>query len=341
MRTTHRKRVLILLSACLAAGTEVPVLSAQSYEAADGGSYELRDGTLTVDTMVIGGGGPALFIHSGGINKISSVLEVGTRSEGTYQLSGMGLLIAPLEIIGSSSTSGLFQQAGGMNTVGTLKIASKGRYELSGGALNIKTALDLQGGSFAITGPSALSLASGMLDFAHVGSLATDKLSFNGGDSVLVILPRGLDVSTGFSSFANAGVTHTAGNRLIIPAGKTISGGGNILDPVTVAGTLTAVNGALWLKNGAFVSGTVSLNGGGLTVEDTTSGISGGRISGGSEYVGYSGTGVFTQAGGTNDLGSCDLYLGYNPGASGTYRLQSGQLKANGQYIGYNGSGLF
>ena len=53
------------------------------------------------------------------------------------------------------------------------------------------------------------------------------------------------------------------------------------------------------------------------------------------EYVGYSGTGTFTQSGGTNSISNY-LYLGYNAGGSGTYSLSgSGQLSAAGEYVGY------
>ncbi len=55
-------------------------------------------------------------------------------------------------------------------------------------------------------------------------------------------------------------------------------------------------------------------------------------------YVGYSGTGTFTQSGGTSTLG---LYLGNNSGSMGTYNLSSGLLVSQGQYVGYSGSGTF
>ena len=38
------------------------------------------------------------------------------------------------------------------------------------------------------------------------------------------------------------------------------------------------------------------------------------------EYVGYSGTGLFTQSGGNNTIYG-GLYIGYNSGGSGTYSL--------------------
>ena len=59
------------------------------------------------------------------------------------------------------------------------------------------------------------------------------------------------------------------------------------------------------------------------------------------EYVGYSGTGSFAQAGGTNSIGSY-LYLGNNAGSFGTYSLGgSSSLTASSEYIGYAGAGSF
>ncbi|MGA2501831.1 MAG: hypothetical protein ABSH20_29165 [Tepidisphaeraceae bacterium] len=63
----------------------------------------------------------------------------------------------------------------------------------------------------------------------------------------------------------------------------------------------------------------------------------------GSEYVGYSGTGTFTQTGDINAV-SAHLYLGYsyfgsNP--NGTYTLSSGTLNSPATSVGYNGVGTF
>ena len=66
------------------------------------------------------------------------------------------------------------------------------------------------------------------------------------------------------------------------------------------------------------------------------------------EYVGYSGSGTFTQSGGTNTV-SCAyntgaLYLGYSPGSSGVYNLSgSGHLSAGYEFVGWNPgtTGLF
>ncbi len=62
-------------------------------------------------------------------------------------------------------------------------------------------------------------------------------------------------------------------------------------------------------------------------------------LSASAEYVGNSGAGTFTQAGGTNSVGSGGLYLGYNSG-SGTYTLSgSGVLLAVAEYLGTDGYG--
>jgi hypothetical protein len=66
---------------------------------------------------------------------------------------------------------------------------------------------------------------------------------------------------------------------------------------------------------GAEDSGTVEMTAGSLTVSYDS-------------YVGYTGTGTFTQTGGINKISSSNwsLYLGYIPGSSGTYNLNGGAL---------------
>ena len=61
----------------------------------------------------------------------------------------------------------------------------------------------------------------------------------------------------------------------------------------------------------------------------------------GSEYVGDSGTGAFTQTGGTNTV-TGGLVLGDASGGSGTYKLNGGTLAVGGdEYIGNSGTGVF
>ena len=89
-------------------------------------------------------------------------------------------------------------------------------------------------------------------------------------------------------------------------------------------------NAGLYLGYNADASGTYNLNGASQLLGTSF------------EFVGYSGTGNFTQSGGTNSLngGSFGLYLGYTPGSSGTYILNGrGLLSVPGMYVGFSGTG--
>ena len=60
-----------------------------------------------------------------------------------------------------------------------------------------------------------------------------------------------------------------------------------------------------------------------------------------SEYIGVTGSGAFTQSGGTNTAFTF-LYLGYNAGSTGSYNLSSsGYLTAGTESIGNSSSGSF
>jgi len=64
----------------------------------------------------------------------------------------------------------------------------------------------------------------------------------------------------------------------------------------------------------------------------------------GYETVGHIGVGFFNQSGGTNTIsGENGLFLGFNPGSTGTYGLSgSGTLAANAnETVGYKGAGVF
>ena len=205
--------------------------------------------------------------------------------------------------------------------------------------------------------------ASSILDLT--GSIVNaGSTSLSVGTNSLLILPAGSNPTTDFASFSFQGLIHTAGTTLTVSAGQGFGGCGSIRDPVNCQGTITAVPGGfINLNNGLVLSGsgTVSLgNNGALTVNDAASAITSGSLSLGSQYVGYSGAGTFTQWGGTNTI-SCYtivsgtanigcLYLGYNPGDSGTYNLIGGSLSIPGvssgpwglgMYVGYSGTGTF
>ena len=75
-------------------------------------------------------------------------------------------------------------------------------------------------------------------------------------------------------------------------------------------------------------SGAIQMISGGLTVSNNA-------------LVGYSGTGTFTQSGGTTAI-SGSLCLGFFPGRGGTYNLDGpGQLSTLSETVGFYGTGNF
>ena len=65
-----------------------------------------------------------------------------------------------------------------------------------------------------------------------------------------------------------------------------------------------------------------------------------GQLSASTENISYTGTGIFTQTGGTNNVTNA-IWLGYSSGVSGTYNLSGGSLSAFIEDVGYQGKGVF
>jgi hypothetical protein len=108
------------------------------------------------------------------------------------------------------------------------------------------------------------------------------------------------------------------------------------------AGKLTSLwNGGVFLGYNPGASGTYNLSGTGQLAVGASH-----YSTSNSVYVGYSGSGVFNQLGGTNTVKRGSLYLGFNSGASGTYNHSSGtntltteNVMASGSrglYLGFN-----
>ena len=119
--------------------------------------------------------------------------------------------------------------------------------------------------------------------------------------------------------------------------------------PANWGGRLPTSSDTVYVVNGGTLTvtlpgelcGTLSLGGEGSGTVQMT----GGGLSTNYQFV-YSpvynsGTGIFTQSGGTNSIAGC-LYLGNNTGGSGTYSLSgSGLLSAGEEHVGDTGNGTF
>ncbi|MGO9110647.1 MAG: autotransporter-associated beta strand repeat-containing protein [Thermoguttaceae bacterium] len=257
-------------------------------------------------------------------------------------------------ITGSDNGTGLLQQTGGTNSTTYVFVGSGGRYQFSGGILQLNSpgGLQVTSGGTLDGGNAATALnvpANSILDLT--GTLVnTGSMNVSVATNSIVIVPPGFNPAATFHSFSNLGLTHTLGTTLTIAPNQSLSFPGLICDPVVVRGSLTDPAGdmnGLWLAGGLTLSGTGSVSVGsygGVVTDSSTSSMTGGTLSGGGRYVGLvpMGTGAFIQSGGVN---TCSNFcIGYDYASNGTYFLSgTGQVVSigNGESVGFSGSGAF
>ena len=242
------------------------------------------------------------------------------------------------------------RMTGGSLSVSFLNICNQGSFQFGGGTLQINGSGLANQGVFDATQSTGMLTVTGsaIVDLSQATLVNTGSMSLFIGPDSLLLVPAGFNPVAAFGRYGidPTSLVHNAGTPLILMAGQGFSGQGSIVDHVNCQGTiLAAPGGSVNLNGGVTVSGTgsVSLGGGSFTVNDTTSGISGGSLTVPNGFVGYSGTGTFTQSGGTNNITSFGgLYIGYNAGDAGTYALSgSGAFSADLEYVGYSGAGTF
>ncbi|MGA9042844.1 MAG: hypothetical protein WB421_20110, partial [Terriglobales bacterium] len=332
-------------------------------------------GLLSAGNEYAGYFGSGAFAQSGGTNNVvGGGLYLGYfyGSSGSYGLSGSGVLAAANEYIGYFGAAGTFNQSGGSNTAGYVSIGNSGTYQFSGGTLQVGGGLANQGVLDAMGGTAVLTVAgSAIIDLSQGSLVNTGSMTLSIGPNSLLLVPAGFNPSSAFGSYGNAGLLHSVGTPLTVLPGQGFSGNGSLADHVYCQGAIAAGPGsAVNLNGGITVSGTGGVNlgtYGTFTANDTLSGVSAGSLAAFVGYVGYFGTGTFTQSGGVNNVsylylgsfmgdsggfvqtggtnnisGSGGLYLGYYSGSSGCYNLSgSGLLLAANEYAGFSGTGAF
>jgi hypothetical protein len=216
-----------------------------------GGTGELTARRLRIDE--------GLFAQSGGVFNVNGSDGVEIYNNGQFQLTGAGQLATT----GLTVDAGRFTHSSGTVNANALTVAAGGRYEYSGGSLNISDSwvvdgiFDFGGSSTVLeTGPNAIvNLSSGLILQSSLASV-----NIMGLDSFVVLAPGQAE---GFYSFVNEGTTHLAGSALHIPSGRTQRLGGAFADPVIVEGTLLGLSGqSLSLIGGLTVSGAGSVSAG-------------------------------------------------------------------------------
>jgi hypothetical protein len=290
------------------------------------GTYNLSgNGTLSADLLVVGNSGAGTFIQSAGTNAASAI-ELGYNfgSTGAYQLSDSGVINASHgETIGDDG-AGTFNQSGGTNNAGNTSVpggmalglddsTSRGNYLLSGsGVLNVYGTEDIGGigtgifnqssGTHTVSGTLFLggqavgvgtyTLSGGVLNVEgveYVGQQGSGSFNQSGGTNTcnnLVVANAGSQNtdSRGYYSLSNGAVLNSVGGQLI-----GVSGAGTF----DQSGGTNTMNGDLEIGANSFGvdtdegHGTYLLRGNGvLNVHGTVD-------------VGFLGSGVFVQSGGT------------------------------------------
>jgi autotransporter-associated beta strand protein len=283
--------------------------------------------------------------------------------------AGSGTINDPVNCQGMVTAS----SGGSINLGNGLTLAGTGTITLGGGSLTINdTASTMSGGSlYAVNqyvgngGTGAFTQSggtncpvppqnSGYAGYLYLGYNAADSGTYTlSGTGKITEMAFEYVGYSGTGNFAQSGGYHGAsglylgynsGSRGTYNLGGTGSmyavtqyvgydGNGSFTQTGGTNGSaLTEWTSPLYLGFHAGGSGTYLLSGSGDLYATA-------------EYVGYSGTGVFNQFGGSNVLTNIagspyqygTAYLGFNAGSSATYTLSgAGQLFSHYEYVGYN-----
>ena len=283
-------------------------------------TYNLSGGTLSVvSSLALGVFGTGNLNQTGGV-VIANQLQIGrvsgggiyTISAGDAPLGSGGIIIAD----GASGARGTVVQSGGfISTTGSLTIANTagnaGTYQLSGGWLNPAKAYIGGSGTGTFSQSGGSHIVTGALYVGNNGGASGNYLLSGG------ILNAGGEAQIGYAgvaTLAQTGGVATFNNGLTLGA---TSGGAGYVDQS--GGTITVSGGRMRL-------GTVANSIGSYTLSGT------GHLFTQNEDVGYSGSGTFTQTGGTHTISS-DLVLANSLGP-GLYTLSDGALNAGGEFVG-------
>ena len=306
------------------------------------GTYTLRGGTLSTMTESVAYNvtygeswtSPALFQQSGGLNTTGAIY-VG--ASGTLQLSG-----GTLQLNGRMLDLGVFDGGGGS---GVMRAGGQSFIDLSHASIVNAGSMSVSVGTGSLViVPSGFSTATGFGSYSCLGITHTAGTtlvvpagqSVSGGGTIAdpvvcmgtiygVNLSGGLILSENGSVNLATGVLTTNGPASLLASGSLAAGSHSI--GCSGTGTFRQMGGSYQVSHTLTIGcnpgdvGTYELGGTGSMA------ISG---NGGSTYafVGYSGSGAFTQTGGSvyMDPSTEGMFLAFNAGSSGVYNLDGGML---------------
>jgi len=324
-----------------------------------GGEYNLSSGTIEVaGNMGVGHiFNSAAFNQTGGdvaVNDGTFGLYVGGNAvpatTGTYTLDDGTLTVAATTHVGSDGV-GTFNQNGGTHTADRLLLGENaggnGTYNLTGGILNDDAivgdagvgVVNTSGGTHNVTGDLILGnkvTGDGTYNVSGTGEVVVTGTTRVGreGSGALTVADDGRFTGTGFVTLGSApgsvgGLVLTDSGALNIDytgTGAQLLVGDQGTGSASQTGTSSVTTGSLRVGVQGGSTGTYTMDGGTLGVDDG-SGVAGGM------RIGLAGNGTFTQNGGAVNAAYVQIggaNFGQGGGGSGTYNLNGGQLVASG-----------
>jgi hypothetical protein len=287
------------------------------------------------DAVSINNGG-TVSITTAGAAAANLYLAQNSGDSGNINMTG-GTLTTTSESI-STSGAGTFTQSGDTNIAATLGLATgtggNGTYTLSGGALSVTNAiaapvgtstLNIDGGTFTLT---ANSMAVSNLNIGNSsGSNATYTQTGGTYKGISTFSVGNLSGSSGTYSvsggFLSAPTEYigNSGKGTLIQSGGTnqtatiyIGNSSGSSGTYTQSGGTNTVTSAFYVGNNSTSEGSYFLSGTGL-IDGTNA----------TENIGSTGTGAFTQTGGTNQAKI--INVGNNNLSNGTYTQSGGTAK--------------
>jgi len=284
-------------------------------------SAEINNEIINLEIIAIGSGSMTLWYVDGPSLHILSQVKIGeymgskppTESFSIFRQDSGGVQVGQYVIVGYTDIP---QFWGGSIILAADDVLNNGIYNLKGGSLEAKELIVGDQGKGAFQ-------QEGGYNNIRIGIYDTPSLYHTEGQIILGRSPTGNGIYE-----LKEGTARTI---------DVIVGGQGVGSFWQTGGTVNAAN--LYIGGGGGSKGTYELGGTGeLTCPK--------------QYIGYFGIGVFTQAGGLNNVAwpigqgyeSQDesfLELGTNPFTKGTYNLSSGQLTAPKEIVGRFGIGTF
>jgi fibronectin-binding autotransporter adhesin len=252
------------------------------------------------DRAIIANGGTVNITQLG---ETCGTLSLGSGTgSGVMQMAGGGLTVTNLECVGYSG-SGVFAQSGGLNSEANLELG-----------VNVGAT-----GTYTLSGNGQISMNSETIGNVGTGTFTQSAGTNNSGSFYVGNYDGTSAFGAGTYNLSNGLLKATQETLGLGPASFTQTGGTNAISGGN--------DSPLYIGLYKSVAASYTLSGPG-------------RLSAGSEYVGYTSAGTLNQSSGTNS--ATYLYLGYLGSSGNVYDLSgNGILTVAIEYVGYSNSGSF